>query len=71
MMKNQSNKFQCTDKFKQHTSKPTTFSMNNITGGLDVCSINSRILRNENARASPDCFCRPNHMVHNYPLSIL
>lgn len=46
-----------------HTSKPTTFSTNNIWGGLVVCGISSRILRNEDARASPECFWRPNQKL--------
>lgn len=49
--------------FQEQTSNPTTFSTNIITGGFEVCDINSRILRNENARASSDCFWRPTNQT--------
>lgn len=49
---------------QEQTSNPTTFSTNNIFGGCLVWGISSRILRKENARASPDCFWRPNQYVN-------
>lgn len=45
----------------QQTSKPTTFSTNNISGGFNIDGINSRIVRNDNARASAEPFCNPEH----------
>jgi hypothetical protein len=38
------------------TSNPTTFSTNSIIGGQCMCCITSRILINEDARASLECF---------------
>lgn len=46
--------------YEEQTSNPTTFSTNNILGGWEVFGISSRILRKENALASPECFWRPN-----------
>lgn len=45
------------------TSKPTTFSTNNIFGGCSMWCIRSIILIKEKARASAECFWRPKNNV--------